>query len=69
MITDIDGKEIGIGDTILICSTKEYGWLDRYVIVGETKTQFKLKAVDSKSTWPRELNREKMGCNKRALKC
>jgi len=67
MIVDIDGNELQQGDIILICHIKDYGWLARYQIIGETKTQFKLKRVGNQHL--DEMKIEKTGCNQRALKC
>lgn len=49
MRQDLNGKELSIGDKILVCIEKEYGWLGYATIVGETNLSWKIELDDT--TW------------------
>ena len=49
MRQDLNGEELLIGDRILVCTDKEYGWLGYATIVGETNLSWKIQLDDT--TW------------------
>ena len=49
MRQDLNGEELSIGDRILVCYEKEYGWLGYAKIIGETNLSWKIELDDT--TW------------------
>ena len=66
MRQDYNGQELGIGDKILICTEKEYGWLGYATIIGETPLSWKIEVLDP-NAWNKFRNIDKNA--KRILKC
>ena len=58
MRQDLNGEELSIGDRILVCSEKEYGWLGYAKIVAETNLSWKIELEDT-NTYNRKRNFEK----------
>lgn len=47
MTQDLNGNELAIGDRILVCVEKDYGWLGYATIIGESKLTWRIKLEDS----------------------
>lgn len=65
MRQDLNGEELSIGDRILVCTEKRYGWLDYAKIVGESNLTWRIEIEDT-NTYNRKRNFEKN--SKRILK-
>ncbi len=66
MTQDLNGNELVIGDKILICIEKDYGWLGYAHIIGESKLTWRIKLEDS-NTYNQTRNFDKNP--KRIIKC
>lgn len=44
---DLNGNELAIGDRILVCVEKDYGWLGYATIIGESKLTWRIKLEDA----------------------
>ena len=58
MKQDLNGEELSIGDRILICTEKDYGWLGYAKIIGESNLTWRIEIEDT-NTYNRKRNFEK----------
>ena len=58
MRQDLNGEELSIGDRIIVCYEKEYGWLGYATIIGETNLSWKIELEDT-NTYNKKRNFEK----------
>lgn len=58
MRQDLNGADLSIGDRILVCHEKEYGWLGYAIIVGETNLSWKIM-LENTNAYHKKRNFEK----------
>lgn len=58
MRQDLNGEELSIGDRILVCYEKDYGWLGYATITGETSLTWRID-FDNPNVYNRQRNFDK----------